>query len=36
MKHYSVKYNEKLYSGTRMVIVDEDGDSLVDRYLPEE
>ena len=35
MRHYSKKYNAKLYDGTRMIIVNEDGDELVKRYLPE-
>lgn len=30
---YSKKYNAKLFSGTAMVIVDEDGDKLIEKYL---
>lgn len=36
MSHYSSKYNARLFGGTRMVIVDEDGQNLVEKYLPQE
>lgn len=35
MKNYSRRYNAKRVGPTRMIIVDEDGDKLVEKYLPE-
>ncbi len=34
MRHYSSKYNAKLFKGTRMVIIDKDGEALIAKYLP--
>ena len=34
MKMYSAKYNAKRIDDTTMIIVDEDGDALIERYLP--
>ncbi|MEO7044261.1 MAG: hypothetical protein ABI091_03065 [Ferruginibacter sp.] len=33
MINYSKKYNAKIYMGTTMVIIDEDGDKLIQEYL---
>lgn len=33
MVNYSKKYNAKLYMGTTMVIIDDNGDKLIQEYL---
>lgn len=35
MKNYSKRYNAKRTGPTEMVIIDEDGDALVEKYLPD-
>lgn len=35
IRHYSSKYNAKLFKDTRMVIIDKDGEALIEKYLPD-
>jgi hypothetical protein len=35
MKNYSIRYNAKRIGLTKMAIIDEDGDNLIKKYLPE-